>query len=536
MNPFVALKVSHRLYLIYAIVIVFVLGMYGAVVLSIGGLERMSHEAFDQAAQVDGQAREMLAEFDRLLGLLHTTMPVFVLLLTLALFAIVRSITRPLHELGAVLGDLAKGGGSMPDALEVHDRHELGQVARALETFTAGIRGVVRRVHGHSAEAIDTVFHLEVESREALVRVEQSADRMNGMAAATEQMTMTTASIAQSCSNVAERSRQASQTAAQGAEVVRETVDTMQAIAARVRDSAEVVEGLGVRSQQIGTIVGTIKEIADQTNLLALNAAIEAARAGELGRGFAVVADEVRALANRTNRATQEIGEMIQSIQAETATAVDSMHQGLTEAEQGSDAAVRSGAALSDILDGARAVSSEIDQIAAAAEELAVTNSEVSRDIAEINALTQESLHQSRRAEETAGRLMGIFQELQGALGRFRCENDLDSIVHKAKIAHMLFVRRIKLHQMGQERLDAGALPDHRHCEFGLWYKGAGQTRFADNTAFQELDGHHQRVHELGKQIVQAHDAANQVQANALYEQMIGESLQLQGLLDRLAA
>jgi len=120
----------------------------------------------------------------------------------------------------------------------------------------------------------------------------------------------------------------------------------MNSISERVRCSAQAVESLGSRSDQIGEIVGTIEDIADQTNLLALNAAIEAARAGDQGRGFAVVADEVRALAERTTRATREIGEMIKAIQQETRGAVIAMEEGVSEVAKGSEKAADSGRAL----------------------------------------------------------------------------------------------------------------------------------------------------------------------------------------------
>lgn len=129
----------------------------------------------------------------------------------------------------------------------------------------------------------------------------------------------------------AEGAQRASQTASDGAVIVERTVSVMGQIAAKVQHSAKTVENLGARSDQIGAIIGTIEDIADQTNLLALNAAIEAARAGEQGRGFAVVADEVRALAERTTRATKEIGEMIKAIQKETKEAVVAMEQGVSQ-------------------------------------------------------------------------------------------------------------------------------------------------------------------------------------------------------------
>ena len=131
-------------------------------------------------------------------------------------------------------------------------------------------------------------------------------------------MTATSAEIAKNCIGTVNISNHATQTAMNGSEVVSDAVQSIQRIAIKVKESAKTVESLGVRSNQIGAIVATIEDIADQTNLLALNAAIEAARAGEQGRGFGVVADEVRALAERTTKATREIGEMIKTIQQET--------------------------------------------------------------------------------------------------------------------------------------------------------------------------------------------------------------------------
>jgi len=108
-----------------------------------------------------------------------------------------------------------------------------------------------------------------------------------------------------------------------------------QSIRESVMLSANTIRLLEQRTLDIGGIVTLIKEIADQTNLLALNAAIEAARAGETGRGFAVVADEVRKLAERTRRATADIGEMIDGVQNQAERAVSTMESGMTEMEEG---------------------------------------------------------------------------------------------------------------------------------------------------------------------------------------------------------
>jgi methyl-accepting chemotaxis protein len=193
----------------------------------------------------------------------------------------------------------------------------------------------------------------------------------------------------------------------------------MNRIAERVKDTARTVENLGSRSDQIGAIVGTIEDIADQTNLLALNAAIEAARAGEQGRGFAVVADEVRALAERTSRATKEIGQMIKTIQADTRNAVTSIAEGVNEVERGTQDAFRSGKALEDIFNQISAVTLQINQIATAAEQQSSTSMEISHNIQQITDVIQTSASFSHNSASSARELSTCADGIQNLVGKF---------------------------------------------------------------------------------------------------------------------
>ena len=176
-----------------------------------------------------------------------------------------------------------------------------------------------------------------------------------------EKNAMDTAAISEGVKYDAEIGKKASEEAIAG----------MQAIRSSSHITAEVIENLSLRANDIGAILSVIDEVADQTNLLALNAAIIAAQAGEHGKGFAVVADEIRELAERTSSSTREIAAVIQGVQDETRRAVDAINQAEDSISEGEKLSQRSGATLDKIVSGVQKASVQIREIARATVEQA---------------------------------------------------------------------------------------------------------------------------------------------------------------------
>ncbi|OWY40340.1 chemotaxis protein [Xenophilus sp. AP218F] len=208
-------------------------------------------------------------------------------------------------------------------------------------------------------------------------RVDEVSDNMQAMSATIENVAVQTAAASESSELMLAETRK-------GAGIVSETSQSMKAVGSMVRDTADNLLSLGKRSETIGQIVGVIKDIADQTNLLALNAAIEAARAGEMGRGFAVVADEVRKLAERTAKATQEIGSMIRDIQDEVQQNVVAIEQGRKQVESTEGDFQRAEEALGRIVHEINNMRDFVVEIANAAEQQAATSQNIAEKLSEI--------------------------------------------------------------------------------------------------------------------------------------------------------
>ncbi|MCX5804531.1 MAG: methyl-accepting chemotaxis protein [Proteobacteria bacterium] len=327
-------------------------------------------------------------------------------------------ILSPIHKTVDVIESVAQG--DLTQRIDVNTRDEIGEMATHFNAFVEKLHDAIVQVAESSNEVSSAAGMLDSATEQMATGVEEAAMQANSVAAASEEMSKTSSEIAQNCVIAAKSSEKANTSATDGATIIQETIQVMNRINDRVRDSAEVIKGLGVRSDQIGDIVGLINDVADQTNLLALNAAIEAARAGEHGRGFAVVADEVKKLAERTSKATNEIRETIHAMQSETKKAVRSMEEGVTDVGLGTVEAAKSGDALKDILHQINTVSSEINQIAVASEQETASTNEIASSIQQISTVVQETAHRIQENSQASAQLAGLSKTLQGMVGQFK--------------------------------------------------------------------------------------------------------------------
>jgi methyl-accepting chemotaxis protein len=248
-----------------------------------------------------------------------------------------------------------------------------------------------------------------------------------------------------------------------------------------------------------------------------------------------VVADEVRALAERTTRATREIGEMIKNIQAETRGAVEDMGQGVRQVETGSSEATRSGEALREIMEQINAVAMQVSQIATAAEEQNATTSDISINMHQITQVVQTTAHGAEESLTAASHMNGNAEELMSIINKFIINEDVPLVLNKAMSAHLIFVGKVKSHLDGSARIDVNSLPSHLTCAFGRWYQTKGKDSCGQMSVFREIDAPHAKVHELGKQAIIAYNSGDNNKASGLCAEMVSNSKVLLGIINQLA-
>ncbi|HMG33877.1 MAG TPA: methyl-accepting chemotaxis protein [Blastocatellia bacterium] len=313
-------------------------------------------------------------------------------------------------------GDLTLRGMEREDTLG----HVVKSVNKMLDNFSSMLTEVKQIGLSVSSNATEIL----AASEQIAVGSQRQADEITNTSSGVEEMAASMSQVSKNAESSAGAARRASDLAGLGDKQVRDTSEAMSRIDSAVQQTAEKMRLLGSRSTEISEIIDLIDEIAAQTNLLALNAAIEAAHAGEAGLGFSVVAEEIRKLAERSARATRDVGSLIKSIQSETHEALTAMEVGMKEVKGGSQLAASASRALQDISEAVRQSSELMEEISAASEEQARVTRNLAAAMQTISSITLETSAGAHETAQTIQGMVGLSDQLNRAISQFKVKDD----------------------------------------------------------------------------------------------------------------
>ncbi len=310
-------------------------------------------------------------------------------------FFLIQVITKPFDELMALINALGKGDLTKQSTITTKD--EIGKMAAATDGSMKALKSVIEQIATHSlvltssSEELSAVASQVASSTEEMssqsttiaTSTEEASTNMNSIASSTEDMTTAISMVATAIEEMSATVNEISKNCQKELQIAGQANTQANA-------TNEMMKKLERSANEIGKVLGVIKDIADKTNLLALNATIEAASAGEAGKGFAVVANEVKELANQTSQATDEIGKQINDMYRNTTSSVK---------------------AIGDISDIVAEVNAISETIVSAIEEQSATINEISNNVSGVN---NSSMDVSRNVQESAKGLNEISSNIAG--------------------------------------------------------------------------------------------------------------------------
>ncbi|WP_434607774.1 methyl-accepting chemotaxis protein [Pseudomonas sp. R1-7] len=336
----------------------------------------------------------------------------------IAALLITRQIVGPLDETLKVAERVAAG--DLTHNLTSERRDELGQLQRAMQRMTVGLRQLIGGIGEGVTQIASAAEQLSAVTEQTSAGVNSQKVETDQVATAMHEMTATVQEVARNAEEASEAAVAADQQAREGDKVVGEAIAQIERLAKEVGNSTAAMGDLKRESDKIGSVLDVIKSVAQQTNLLALNAAIEAARAGEAGRGFAVVADEVRSLAQRTQKSTEEIEELIVGLQTGTEQVATIMDNSRSLTDSSVELTRRAGGSLENITRTVSAIQSMNQQIAAAAEQQSAVAEEINRSVLNVRDVSEQTASSSEETAASSAELARLGVHLQTLVGRFR--------------------------------------------------------------------------------------------------------------------
>ncbi len=330
------------------------------------------------------------------------------------------SISKPLENLASVFTQLGNGQGDLTTRIPLPEQKETRKLVEGFNQFTASLHGILTNVAATSVQIRQSAAQVAEQSAMTESNSETQRDSTMHVATALNQMGSTVNEIAQSAHDAASSANHSAKASADGQAFTQQAVDSINQLAGQISSVTGVIESLDAHTDDIVSILETIRGISDQTNLLALNAAIEAARAGDHGRGFSVVADEVRTLAQRAASSTEEIQSKIDSFKQDSQTAVEQMRLSNKQTTQVVEAAQQIDVMLKDIADDIQIIHGINTQVATATDEQSVVVEDINRNIHAISDNSDNNLRSAKQMVATSKTMAELAEQLDDEVSKFK--------------------------------------------------------------------------------------------------------------------
>lgn len=392
----------------------------------------------------------------------------------------------------------------------LRDCHPVGD----LETFPAEVAAAIHELQavlcGNNETTLRQTVEYSVQASNAMAataritgEIRETDQRANAMAAGVDELTATIDEISGTAHRVASSMEVVHGAMQSGAAATQSVADSNRQIGGSVEKMNDGAAQLADAAEQIGAFVTTIDGLSQQTNLLALNATIEAARAGDAGKGFAVVASEVKILSGQTQKATDDIRERIERLQAYVEEVLTSVSQVKELVEASAERSEQAAHEITAVLDDVGNSSGHMTEIAGLLQGQSAAVQQIAGEMHAIASHSQAANAHTVEVITAVGGSEAIIAEQFERLEKMEIPN---YVLHRAKSDHLLWKKHLSEMLVGLNSLKAGELSDHNHCRLGKWYDGARNSEIAGNPAFDELLPVHEAVHSFGKQAAQLYE------------------------------
>jgi methyl-accepting chemotaxis protein len=360
--------------------------------------------------------REIYAPVERIKQVVVGVTAGVALLIALVALLLARGITQPVTRLNQAVRHIVQQG-DLTQALEVRSTDEVGELARSFSQMVDNLRASARSLQRGTRVLTDTVAELTRTAAQQEQSLTRQASALQQTQVTAEEIKQTSLVAADKASAVLQVATRAEELGRSGEQALQTSMVGFQQLSAQVEEMVERISRLNERTQQIGGITQTVKDLADRSNMLALNAAIEAVRSGEHGKGFSIVAKEIRTLANQSIHSTAQVREILDDITHAILLTVRLSEEGRVQMEAGMQQARASGgsiqalsAIVQDNVGAVRQISTAVSQQNAGIEQITTAVTDLSQMMADTMMELQASQRVTQALREVAAQMEEVAQ------------------------------------------------------------------------------------------------------------------------------